>query len=116
MPNEKCDRERGQATLLALCAVVVAALTTVLVARVVVVVADQARAQHAADAAALAGVTGGPTAAESIAAANGADLVTFVSDVGTSGGTIRVTVVVRRGDRTARASAEGDPRTTRSGP
>jgi Flp pilus assembly protein TadG len=115
MPAEH-DDERGQATLLALCALVIVALVTVLVATVVVAATDQARAQHAADAAALAGVTGGPSAAGQLARANGAELVGYERGPGRAGGAVRVTVVVRRGDRTARASAEGDPIAEGPGP
>jgi hypothetical protein len=104
------QRDRGSGSLLAVGAVVIAALAVVVVARVVVAAAQQAQAQHAADAAALAGVSGGAGAAVNIAAANGAELVGFVMSAGRAGGAVRVTVTVRRGDRTATATAEGDRR------
>ena len=103
-------RDRGSATVLALCAVVVVALAIVIVAEVVVAAAQQAGAQHAADAAALAGVSGGIDAARHIAAANDAELVAFSTGPGRAGGAVRVSVSVRRGDRTAQATAEGDRR------
>lgn len=64
------------------------------------VAVGQARA--AADAAALAGAAGGREAAETVAAANGATVVDYHEAAG------RVTVEVRRGDATARASATSD--------
>ncbi len=96
--------------MLAVCGVVVVALAIVIVARVVVAAAQQAGAQHAADAAALAGVSGGIDAARTVAAANDAELVGFSTGAGRAGGSVRVTVTVRRGDRTAEATAEGDRR------
>jgi hypothetical protein len=103
-------RDRGSGSALALCGVVVVALAIVIVAKVVVAAAQQAAAQHAADAAALAGVSGGIGAAREVAAANEAELVGFSTGVGRAGGSLRVTVSVRRGDRIAEATAEGDRR------
>jgi hypothetical protein len=104
------ERDRGAGSVLAVWAVVVAAVAIVVVAQVVVAAARQAAAQHAADAAALAGVSGGTDAARAVAAANAAELVDFSATAGRSGGAVRVTVTVRRGDRTATATAEGDRR------
>jgi hypothetical protein len=64
---------------------------------------DRQQAQSAADAAALAGVTGGRRAASSIAATNGADLVAW------SRSGRRVTVTVQVGDQSARARATDEP-------
>jgi len=64
---------------------------------------DRQRAQNAADAAALAGVTGGPAAGERLARANGGVIVSWSQD-GTA-----VTVTVRVGERTASARATGEP-------
>jgi len=75
--------------------VVMAAALAVLGRRAV----DAAGAQTAADAAALAAVQGGPTAARALAEANGAELV----DLRREGGDTLVTV--RVGDRTATARA-----------
>jgi hypothetical protein len=102
-------RDRGSGSVLAVCGVVVVALAIVIVAKVVVAAAEQAGAQHAADAAALAGVSGGIDAARDVAAANQGELVAFASGPGRAGGSVRVTVTVRRGERTAEATAEGDP-------
>ena len=92
-------KDQGQAVplVLALAAVMVvmAAALAVLGRRAV----DAAAAQTAADAAALAAVQGGPTAAASLAEANGAELV----DVSHEGGD--TVVIVRVGDRTAMARA-----------
>ena len=103
-------RDRGSGSVLAVCAVLVVAVATVVVAKVVVAATQQAAAQHAADAAALAGVSGGADAAREVAADNAAALVGFASGPGRAGGTVQVTVTVRRGDRTATATAEGDRR------
>jgi hypothetical protein len=64
---------------------------------------DVARARSAADAAALASVEGGPSAAEQLASANGATLVTW-AQVGTD-----VVVEVRVGDAVASARATNVP-------
>ena len=61
---------------------------------------DRERARTAADAAALAGVTGGRDAATEIAAANGAELVAWTRD----GQTVTVTVRVDANRATARAT------------
>jgi hypothetical protein len=63
---------------------------------------DHARAESAADAAALAGVTGGEAASGAIAAANGAALVTWSR----SGHAVTVTVQVGEQQATARATDE----------
>ncbi len=72
------DRDRGQAIVLVLAFVVVAALSTAAMAHFSARIVDKQRAQLAADAAALAGVVGGRDAAERLAAANGAVLTEFV--------------------------------------
>jgi Flp pilus assembly protein TadG len=64
---------------------------------------DQQRAQAAADAAALAGVTGGRSASERLAAANGATIVSWSRDGH------RVTVTVTVGDRRGTARASDEP-------
>ena len=64
---------------------------------------DASRARSAADAAALAGVEGGPAAAIDLAAANGATLVSWAR-VGSD-----VVVEVRVGDAVARARATNVP-------
>ncbi len=66
-------------------------------------VTDRSRAQSAADAAALGGVTGGAEAAARLAERHGATLVSFVA-TGEA-----VTVVVRVDDSTATASATDAP-------
>lgn len=68
-------------------------------------VIDAGRARTAADAAALAGVEGGPGAAARLAAANDATVVAF-SQVGE---TVTVTVRVGSVEATARASSADDP-------
>ncbi|MCB0978577.1 MAG: hypothetical protein KDB02_14080 [Acidimicrobiales bacterium] len=71
--------------------------------RVAAAVLEREAAQSAADAAALAAVTGGESAAREVAVANDATVVEYreVDEV--------VTVVVRRGRSTARASASWRP-------
>lgn len=66
---------------------------------------DRARAQTAADAAALAGLRGGHTMASSIAARHGAVLVTWAHDPASS----QVTVSVRFGEIAAVARATDAP-------
>ena len=66
---------------------------------------DRARAQTAADAAALAGLRGGQTMASSIASRHGAVLVTWAHDLASS----QVTVGVRFGDSSAVARATDAP-------
>ena len=63
---------------------------------------DHARAQNAADAAALAGVTGGAAASSAIAAANDATVVAWSR----SGYGVTVTVQVGEQQATARATDE----------
>lgn len=75
-----------------------AALTAV--APVAEVLIDRQRAHTAADAAALAGVLGGPDAASSVAAANGAALVAWSR----AGHEVTVTVEVGEQRVTARAT------------
>ena len=94
------EAERGQALPILLVALAVALIAIAVVARVGVVADDRARAQTAADAAALAGAAGGRSEAARLARANGAALV----DYRASGATVVVVVVV--GDASARASAE----------
>jgi predicted RND superfamily exporter protein len=70
---------------------------------VLVSVVDHARAENAADAAALAGVARGEAAATAIAAANDATLVAW------SRSGYEVTVTVRVGERQATARATNAP-------
>lgn len=69
--------ERGQTLPLVVVVVVIAAGLVIGVARLGSNAVDQARAQTAADAAALAGAVEGETAARELAASNGATLVSF---------------------------------------
>lgn len=96
-------RDRGQAIVLVLAAVVLIVVFATALARYGMRLADTQQVQLAADAAALAGVAGGLQAAERLAAANGGTLVEF-SAVGDE-----VVVVVCVGDRTARARATRAP-------
>jgi hypothetical protein len=92
-------RDGGQATPLVALIVVTALLAALLVARVGGAMVDQARARNAADAAALAGVTGGKTSAERLAGNNHGQLEHFVTD----GREVEVTVRVGEARATARA-------------
>ena len=65
---------------------------------------DAARASSAADAAALAGVTGGQPGAARLADVNGATVESFTAAAAPGGGTT-VTVTVRVGDATSTARA-----------
>jgi Flp pilus assembly protein TadG len=68
---------------------------------------ESSQAQVAADAAALAGVTGGERAATRLAQANGAELISYRHEQGDRGAI--VTVVVGIGARRATASASDVP-------
>ena len=94
--------ERGQAAILLV--VVVATLAVALAAALADFgghVLDRGRAQHAADAAALASLDGGAAAAADLARRNGAVLVSWRRGPGPD----EVTVVVRVGGSTATARA-----------
>ena len=95
--------DRGQAVPLVAALVAIAVTMLVAVADLAADVVDAARARSAADAAALAGVTGGEAAAARLAAANDAVLVGW-SRVGST-----VTVTVRVDDALATAAATGGP-------
>lgn len=90
------------------------AITTVVLFALVAVASDlvdHQRARSAADAAALAGVTGGREAAAAIASANGAELVGWQETVVASplGSGTEVVVVVTVGERRASARATNVP-------
>lgn len=97
-------RDRGATSLLVLL-VSVGLMVGVLSAMMPVLtdVADRQRAHSAADAAALAGVTGGRPAAADLAAANGGVLVSWSVDGA------RVTVQVQVGDQVVTARATDGP-------
>jgi hypothetical protein len=106
--EEAAMRDRG--SMVVLVAMVTVALTVAIGGALVPVVrqlGDQQRAETAADAAALAGVTGGQMASARLASSNGAELVSWKS----SGpiGAVTVTVVVRVGERIATARATNGP-------
>jgi hypothetical protein len=95
--------DRGQAVVLLLTVVVLAALAVVAVGSFAQRVTARGRAQTAADAAALAATTGGRAAAQRLASANGATLVSLV----VTGAD--VTVVVEFGGMRAAAQATNGP-------
>jgi hypothetical protein len=97
------DDDRGQAVVLLLAAVVMAALGVVAVGLFGERIVDRGRAQTAADAAVLAATTGGQPAAARLAADNGARLVGY-TEVGDA-----VTVVVEVGGERATARATDGP-------
>ena len=100
---EPRPRDRGQAIVLVLAAIVVAVVFAVSIGRFNARLVDSQQAQLAADAAALAGVVGGRAAAERLAIANEGMLTDFVA-VGDE-----VVVEVRVGDESARARATRAP-------
>ncbi|MEZ5137617.1 MAG: pilus assembly protein TadG-related protein [Acidimicrobiales bacterium] len=100
---ERRHRQEGQAALLAMVALLLAATAIAGVAHLGRAAAQRAGVQAAADAAALAGASGGRDAAERLAGANGAELVAFVAE----GPDVEVTVV--RGPVRATARARWDP-------
>jgi hypothetical protein len=89
--------------LLVAVVIVLAGSMALAVAELGVAAAQRSRAQISADAAALAGVSGGRSAAARLARANGAHLVSFERS-----GWV-VTVVVDVGDARATASATNGP-------
>lgn len=93
--------ERGQALPLLVVVLVLAAAVAVVVADLGSAAVQRARARTAADAAALAGAAEGEAAARSVAADNGAEVVSFA----VAGEIVEVVVVL--GDARARATAEG---------
>jgi amino acid transporter len=100
----KCDRGQAVVVVLIVATVLFVVLSSALVAlggRMI----DRARAQTAADAAALAAFVGGLEAVETVVQRHGSVLVSFTR--GPADG--RVTVVVRRGTATARAVATDGP-------
>ena len=104
--------ERGQAAPLMLVVVVVAGLLVIGIGRLGGAVIERARAQTAADAAALAGAAEGRVGAERLARANGGRLVSFAVGVAVtpaSGTDIEVVVVVGGAQATARARRTGGP-------
>lgn len=102
--------ERGQVAPLVAVILVVAMLGVLVVVRVGRLTADRARARTAADAAALAGASGGRSAAERLAAANGGVLEGFVA-VGDD-----TEVTVRAGEARASARARRGPSVVSSPP
>jgi len=93
-------RDNGQAVVLLLTVVVMAALSVVAVGLFSQRIVDRGRAQTAADAAALAATEGGRAAAQRLAASNGAVLVGY-----TEAGDVVTVVVELDGERvTARAT------------
>lgn len=96
-------RDNGQAVVLLLAVVVLAALSVVAVGLFGQRIVDRGRAQTAADAAALAATEGGRSAAQRLAASNGAVLVGYAEagDV--------VTVEIELGGERATARATDGP-------
>ncbi|MEX1104702.1 MAG: pilus assembly protein TadG-related protein [Ilumatobacteraceae bacterium] len=92
--------DRGSVVLLVAAVIVLAGLMAIGVSRLGVAADERARAQTAADAAALAGVSGGRPAASRLAGANGGDLVSFER----SGWAVTVVVEVGGARATARAT------------
>lgn len=92
--------ESGQAVMLLLAAVALSSLALVGLGALSTRIVDRTRAQTAADAAALAGTTGGRDAAARLAAANGGSLVSYQAD----GDVVLVIVDVHGQRATARAT------------
>jgi hypothetical protein len=100
---ESAGNDRGQAVMLLLAVVVMAALGVVGVGLFSTRIVDRGRAQTAADAAALAGTTGGRGAAVRLASNNGAVVVSYSEDAEV------VTVVVEVDGERATARATDGP-------
>ena len=93
-------RDNGQAVVLLLAVVVMAALSLVAVGLFGQRVVDRGRAQTAADAAALAATEGGRSAAQRLATSNGAVLVGYSE----AGDVVTVEVELHGEHATARAT------------
>lgn len=103
-PNDPTLHDRGAMSVLAaLAAVSIVASLTFALMPVLVDLAHRQRARSAADAAALAGVTGGRVAAADLATVNGADLIGY-HRAGRA-----VTVRVQVGDQVVVARATDAP-------
>ena len=100
---ESTGNDRGQAVVLLLAVVVMAALSLVAVGMFSARIIDRGRAQTAADAAALAATTGGRSAAVRLASTNGAVVVGYSEEADV------VTVVVEVDGETASARATDGP-------
>ncbi|HEY4607668.1 MAG TPA: pilus assembly protein TadG-related protein [Ilumatobacteraceae bacterium] len=101
--TERATIDGGQAVVLLLVVVVMVALSVVAIGEFGGRIVARGHAQTAADAAALAAAVGGRSAAERLAAANGATLVSF-ADSGDG-----VTVVVEFDGMRATAQATDGP-------
>ena len=93
-------RDHGQAVVLLLAVVVMAALSVIAVGDFAARVVDRGRAQTAADAAALAATSGGRPAAQRLASSNGGRLISYDE----SGDAVIVVVEVGGERATARAT------------
>lgn len=93
------QEERGAVTVLLGAAIVIVAYLVLQETKLSVAAADRARAQTAADAAALGGVVDGEEAAADLARSNGATLLSFVDD----GDEVQVLVGFHDAVATARA-------------
>lgn len=93
------QEERGTVTVLLGAAIVIVAYLVLQETKLSVAAADRARAQTAADAAALGGVVDGKEAAADLARSNGATLLSFVDD----GDEVQVLVGFHDAVATARA-------------
>jgi FlaG/FlaF family flagellin (archaellin) len=98
---DRAAGDHGQASPLVALVLVFAVVAALAATELGVTVSDRAQARTAADAAALAGVTGGRGAADAVAAANHGSLERFV----VADGDTDVTVRVGRARATARARA-----------
>ncbi|MGZ4699845.1 MAG: pilus assembly protein TadG-related protein [Ilumatobacteraceae bacterium] len=96
------ERDRGQAVVLLLAVVVMAALSVIAIGRLGSRVIDRGRAQTAADAAALAATSGGQPAAERLASRNGGRLISYE----VSGDSVVVVVDVA-GERAVARATDG---------
>ena len=99
--------DRGQALGLVVMSIALIGMFAVGIASVSTRLVKRSQAQNAADAAALAGVTGGAAAASTVAGRNGAMLVGFTDVQGGQGVVVTVEVIV--GDEHAIARASSQP-------
>jgi len=100
MRVRQSDESSGQATVLLLAVIALVVVLMAATAQFAGRLLTREQAQIAADAAALAGTSGGRPAAAELAGANGAELLSFVVD----GGVVHVVVQVDEATASARAT------------
>lgn len=101
--------QRGASSILAVALVAVAVALVAAIGLSTPALVEQARADAVADLAALAGVSGGPDAARTVAGRSGAERVRVDAVPGATDGAVAVEVTVGGRSAVATAAPTGDP-------